>query len=162
MLARVVSSAVLGIDAHAVEVEVDVTPGLARMDTVGLPDAAVKESRDRVKSAISNAGFPFPSRRIVVNLAPADMRKEGSAFDLPIALGILAASGLLAQEALEGYVILGELSLDGSVKGIRGALPIAAGFKGRPGLKGLVMPSVNASEAAVVEEVPVYPVAGLT
>jgi magnesium chelatase family protein len=162
MLAKVVSSAVLGIEAHAVEVEVDVTAGLARFDTVGLPDAAVKESRDRVKSAITNAGFSFPSRRIVVNLAPADMRKEGSAFDMPIALGILAASGLIPQEALEGYVVLGELSLDGSVKGVRGALPVAAGCVDWPGLKGLVLPDANAPEAAVVEEVAVYPVASLT
>ncbi len=162
MLARVLSSAVLGIDAHPVEVEVNLSPGLARFDTVGLPDAAVKESRDRVKAAIVNSGFAFPSRRIVVNLAPADMRKEGSSFDLPIALGIIAASGLVSQNDLEGYVVLGELSLDGSVKGIKGALPIAAGFKGRSGLRGLVLPAVSATEAAVVEDVAVYPVATLT
>ncbi|MFQ5893922.1 MAG: YifB family Mg chelatase-like AAA ATPase, partial [Nitrospinota bacterium] len=162
MLARVLSSTVLGIDAHPVEVEVNVSPGLARFDTVGLPDAAVKESRDRVKAAITNTGFAFPARRIVVNLAPADMRKEGSAFDLPIAMGIIAASGLVPQEALEGYVVLGELSLDGSVKGIKGALPIAAGLQGQAALRGLVLPTVNASEAGVVEEVPVFPVSSLT
>ncbi|MCZ6700340.1 MAG: YifB family Mg chelatase-like AAA ATPase [bacterium] len=162
MLARVLSSAVLGIDAHPVEVEVNLSPGLARFDTVGLPDAAVKESRDRVKAAIVNSGFAFPSRRIVVNLAPADMRKEGSSFDLPIALGIIAASGLVSQNDLEGYVVLGELSLDGSVKGIKGALPIAAGFQGRSDLRGLVLPAISATEAAVVEDVAVYPVATLT
>ncbi|MEE9305504.1 MAG: magnesium chelatase domain-containing protein [bacterium] len=161
MLARVKSSAVLGIDAHPVDVEVNVSPGLARFDTVGLPDAAVKESRDRVKAAITNAGFAFPSRRIVVNLAPADMRKEGSSFDLPIALGIIAASGLVPQEALEGHVVLGELSLDGSVKSIKGALPIASGLQGQAGPPGLVLPAINAPEAAVVEEVAVYPVATL-
>ncbi|MEE9197758.1 MAG: YifB family Mg chelatase-like AAA ATPase [bacterium] len=161
MLARVRSSAVLGIDAHPVDVEVNVSPGLARFDTVGLPDAAVKESRDRVKAAITNAGFAFPSRRIVVNLAPADMRKEGSSFDLPIALGIIAASGLVPQEALEGHVVLGELSLDGSVKSIKGALPIASGLQGQAGPPGLVLPAINAPEAAVVEEVAVYPVATL-
>jgi magnesium chelatase family protein len=126
MLAKVLSSAVMGVDAYLVEVEVDIAMGLPTFNTVGLPDTSVKESRDRVKAAIKNSGFDFPSRRITVNLAPADIKKEGASFDLPMACGILAATGLIRPERLKDHLILGELSLDGGVRSIKGALPMAA------------------------------------
>jgi len=125
MLAKVLSSAVLGVDAYLVAVEVDIALGLPTFNTVGLPDVAVKESRDRVKAAIKNSGFEFPAKRITVNLAPADIKKEGAAFDLPTAIGILAAEELVRPGRLSEFVILGELSLDGSVRPIRGALSMA-------------------------------------
>ena len=150
MLAKVLSAAVLGIDAYEVEVEVDLSPGLPAFTTVGLPDAAVKESRDRVAAAVKNTGFQFPVRKITVNLAPADVRKEGSAFDLPIAVGIIRASGMIAGERLASHLLLGELSLDGRIKPVKGALPIAAGLRNRKELNGLILPRENAPEAAAV------------
>ncbi|MFG6104274.1 magnesium chelatase domain-containing protein [Leptothoe sp. EHU-05/26/07-4] len=112
MLARIWSASLIGIDALKVGVEVDLSGGLPSVAIVGLPDAAVQESRERVKASLKNAGFPFPMRKVVVNLTPADVRKEGPIYDLPIAIGILAASGLVSQESLDGYLLLGELSLD--------------------------------------------------
>ena len=129
MLARVLSSAVLGIDAYQVEVEVDITSGLPTFTTVGLPETAVKESKERVKSAVNNSGYRFPDDRITVNLAPADIKKEGTGFDLPIALGILAATGVIPQESLSEYLVLGELSLDGRIKAVKGSLPMALAAK---------------------------------
>ncbi|MDP6088382.1 MAG: magnesium chelatase domain-containing protein, partial [Nitrospinota bacterium] len=152
MLAKVLSAAVLGIEAFAVEVEVDLSSGLPAFTAVGLPDAVVKESRDRVAAAVKNTGFQFPLKKITVNLAPADVRKEGSAFDLPIAVGILRASGIISGDRLDGHLLLGELSLDGRVKPIKGALPIAAGMQGRKGLSGLILPRNNAPEAAAVSK----------
>ena len=125
MLAKVLSSAVLGVDAYLVEVEVDIALGLPIFNTVGLPDTSVKESRDRVKAAIKNCGFDFPSKRITVNLAPADIKKEGACFDLPMACGILAAMGLVKPDRLKTHLLLGELSLDGGLRGVKGALPMA-------------------------------------
>ena len=146
----------MGIDAYLVEVEVDVTArGLPFFSTVGLPDAAVKESKDRVKAALKNNGFDFPLKQIVINLAPAGVKKEGSSFDLPIAVGIIAAEGLLEQASLDGYLLAGELSLDGRIKPVRGVLPMAVMAKEK-GLKGMVLPKDNAREAAVVDGVPVY------
>ena len=121
MLAKVLSSAVIGIDAYVVEVEVDISQGLPSFSTVGLPEGAVKESKERVKASIKNSGYKFPTDRITVNLAPADIKKEGSAFDLPMAVGILAATGLVAGEILDKILILGELSLDGLIRPIKGA-----------------------------------------
>jgi len=155
MLAKVLSSAVLGIDAYIVDVEVDIAFGLPSFATVGLPDVAVKESRDRVKAAIKNAGFDFPARRITVNLAPADIKKEGVAFDLPIAVGILAAMEVVRPEGLRRHAILGELSLDGGIRPVRGVLPMAVQVNAG-GLEGLVVPEDNAPEAAVVEGLRVY------
>ncbi len=156
MLSKVLSSAVLGIDAYPVEVEVDITSrGLPFFSTVGLPDAAVKESKERVRAALKNTGFDFPLRQVVVNLAPADIKKEGSAFDLPIAVGMLIAEGILTQEMVNGYLIVGELSLDGRVKPVRGALSMAVLAK-RAGYRGMVMPADNAQEAAVVEAVSIF------
>ena len=150
MLARVLSSAVFGIDAYRVEVEVDIAQGLPTFATVGLPEGAVKESKDRVKAAIKNCGYDFPPRRITVNLAPADIKKEGAAFDLPIAIGILAATEVVQKTKLNYYSILGELSLDGKVKPIKGALPIAVGARDG-GLRGILLPRGNSKEAAVVK-----------
>jgi magnesium chelatase family protein len=157
MLATVQSSALHGVDGLAVDVEVDLSGGSPGLAVVGLPEGAVKEGMFRVRAAVRNGGYKFPGRRIVINLAPADLRKEGSAFDLPIAIGILAASGQLPREELAGYAILGELSLDGAVKAVRGALPIAAGVRGR-GLRGILLPTANAREAAVVQDLEVLPV----
>ena len=126
MLSQVVSGAVLGIDAYNVNVEVDLALGLPAVQIVGLPDNAVRESKERVRSALKNTGFRIPSRRITVNLAPADIRKEGAAFDLPIAVGILASSGSIEFQELERWMVVGELALDGRVRPIRGALSLAA------------------------------------
>ncbi len=160
MLARVHSGSLIGIDGHAVEVEIDVFPGLPSVVVVGLPDSAVKESAARVKSAIINSGYPFPSRRMTVNLAPAGLKKEGSGFDLPIAVGMLAALEFLPGDRLKDYVIMGELSLDGSVKAIRGALSLALMAK-EMGFKGLILPETNAAEAAVVAGLEVIGVSNL-
>jgi magnesium chelatase family protein len=160
MLAKVLSSAVLGIDAYIVEVETDLFPQLPSFAIVGLPDNAVKESKERVQSAIKNSGFYFPSKKITLNLAPADIKKEGSAFDLPIAIGILAATGQIRRENFDEYVILGELSLDGSLRPVRGALPMALSAL-KNNKKGMILPQENAKEAAMAEELNIYPVENL-
>ena len=139
MLASVRTAAVFGIEAVAVSVEVDVSFGLPGLVMVGLPDAAVRESRDRVRSAIRNSGFAFPQHRVTVNLAPADVRKAGAAFDLPIALGVLAATGIVTTRAITDALLVGELSLDGSMQPTRGVLPIAASAR-RNGCHRLVVP----------------------
>ena len=157
MLAKIVSGAVLGIDAYLVDVEVDLSFGLFYFGVVGLPDGAVKESRERVKAAITNTGFAFPVNRIIVNLAPADIKKEGSAFDLPIAIGILTAMGMIQPEKLSEYLFVGELSLDGSLRPIHGALSVAVAARNHH-LKGLLLPEENANEAAVVDGIAVYPI----
>lgn len=157
MLAKVLSGAVLGIDAYIVDVEVDLSFGIASFGVVGLPDSAVKESRERVQAAITNTGFAFPVNRIVVNLAPADIKKEGSAFDLPIAIGLLATMGMVQTENLDRYLFVGELSLDGSLRPIHGALSTAVVAKNHQ-LEGIILPEENANEAAVVDGVAVYPV----
>jgi magnesium chelatase family protein len=149
VLATLRSAAVFGVDAYPVQIEVDVSFGLPHFTMVGLPDATVRESRDRVRSAIRNSGFEFPPHRITVNLAPADVRKAGSSFDLPIALGLLATSGTLTRAAVDDTVVLGELSLDGAINGIRGVLPIAVAAR-RLGLRRLLLPPQNAAEACVV------------
>jgi magnesium chelatase family protein len=156
MLATVYSSSVIGIDAYIVEVEVDISRGLPSFSTVGLAEGAVRESKDRVKAALKNSGYHFPTDRITVNLAPADVKKEGSGFDLPIAIGILTATGLIPHSALTSYLIIGELSLDGSIRSIKGALSMAIMAK-ELGLKGIYLPSDNAMEAGVVEGIDVYP-----
>lgn len=157
LLSRVLSSAVLGVDAYTVEVEVDIRQGLPSFATVGLPEAAVKESKDRVKSAINNSGYRFPDDRITVNLAPADIKKEGTGFDLPIALGILSATGVVPQGRLTEYLILGELSLDGRIKPVRGSLPMAL-LARDSGFRGMILPRENAREAAVVDGIEVLSV----
>lgn len=161
MLSHVYSSAVNGIDAYLVEVEVDIASALPSFTLVGLPDAAVKESIERVRAAIKNCGLEFPSRRITINLAPADVRKEGPSFDLPIAVGILAASGQVDAALLEEAVVVGELSLDGAVRGVSGVLPIALSARDRK-MRRLIVPAHNVKEAAIVSEVDVYPVTTLS
>jgi len=154
VLSLVHSGTLIGIDAHPIEVEIDVYHGLPSIAVVGLPDNAVKESTARVKSAIVNSGYPFPARRITVNLAPAALKKEGAGFDLPIALGILAALNLIPSGKLKDYMIVGELSLDGSIKAVRGALSMGLAARDL-GFKGLILPEVNAAEAAVVDNITV-------
>lgn len=160
MLARVPSAAVVGLEASMVEVEVDISPGIPVFAVVGLPDAGVREARERVRAALRNSGYEVPVRRITVNLAPADTRKEGAAFDLPIALGVLAATQQIPPGALDGFVTIGELSLDGTVRPVPGVLSIAIAARARWG-RGLLVPCANASEAGIVTGVSVYPVASL-
>jgi len=154
MLAKVLSGAIIGIDAYIVEVEVDIAQGLPVFATVGLPDGAVKESKERVKSAIKNSGYDFPPKRITVNLAPADVKKEGTGFDLPMAVGILSALEVASANLLDDYLLLGELSLDGRVKPIRGALSLAMAAKENR-KRGVLLPKENAEEAAVVQGIEV-------
>src|SRR5258705_11976858 len=155
MLARVRSAAVLGIDAYLVDVETDIANGLPTFATVGLPQGAVKEGRERVYAALANTGYTFPLKRITVNLAPADIRKDGSAFDLPIAVGILAATEQISAERLGRVAVLGELGLEGAIRPGRGALPGA--LAARPaGLEALGLPRENLPEAGVVSGVPVF------
>ena len=160
MLAKVYSTSLFGIDAYPVEIEIDVTRGLPAVIVVGLPDAAVRESKERVKSAINNCGLKHPVKRVTINLAPADTKKEGPGFDLPIALGILAASSQLDPEKIGDYYICGELALDGTVRPVKGILPMAVYAKSN-GKKGIIVPYENCKEAAVVEGVNVYPVKNL-
>jgi len=162
MLFKTFSAAVFGIDAYLVEVEVDIGPSYqGNFNVVGLPDIAVKESRERIKSALRNCGFDFPSNQAVtVNLAPADIRKEGSAFDLPMALGLVGCQGTFFGKMLDTHVFLGELSLDGSVRSVRGALSAALAARER-GIKNVVVPEANAREAAVVENIKVFAVKSL-
>ncbi len=149
MLAKIKTSAVVGVDALPVTVEVDISYGLPAFSTVGLAEGAVRESRERVKAAIKNSGYDFPNRRITVNLAPADVKKEGAGYDLPMALGILTASEILKSEKLEKYGVIGELSLDGSIRPAKGILPMAIAAR-KAGLEGILVPVANAEEAAVV------------
>ncbi|MEE3718215.1 YifB family Mg chelatase-like AAA ATPase [Tumidithrix elongata RA019] len=161
MLARVWSASVLGINAVQVGVEVDVAGGLPGIVVVGLPDTAVQESKERVKAALKNSGYSFPMRKIVVNLTPADLRKEGPSFDLPISIGILAASDQVDPMLLGDFLFVGEVSLDGSLRAVSGVLPIAASAK-KMGISGMVVPIENAQEAALVKGLAVYGLRNLT
>ena len=163
MLFKAHSAAVYGIDANLIDVEVDYSGVVSEKDvfhTVGLPDAAVRESRDRVRAAIKNSGYTIPPTFITINLAPADIKKEGSGFDLPIAVGILGAYGALRTNDLSRFLLVGELGLDGSVRPIPGMLPVAI-LAREKGIPNLILPAANAAEAAVVEGVNVYPVSSL-
>jgi magnesium chelatase family protein len=161
MLARLHAAAVFGVEAHPVSVEVDVSGGgLPGIAMVGLPDATVRESRDRVRSAIRNSGLPFPGGRVTVSLTPADVRKVGAAFDLPIALGILAASGVLPQRDGREMTIVGGLSLDGGIPPMHGVLPIAVAAR-KSQRPALVFPAANLAEAGIVSDLPLFPVASL-
>lgn len=160
MLARIRSGALRGVDALLVDVEVDVSPGLPQTTTVGLPDGAVREARDRIRAALRNSGFEYPQRRITVNLAPAGVRKEGVAFDLAIALALLAAEEKPALPALARWCVVGELGLDGAVHAVRGVLPIAAAGRDAA-LAGMLVPVANAAEAALGAAVPVFGVGSL-
>jgi len=160
MLARVYSCAVVGLDGVIVEVEVDTGSGLGGMTVVGLPDTAVQESRERVQTAIKNAGYRMPRKRVVVNLAPADVRKEGPSYDLPMALGVLAMMAEVPMESLESSMVLGELSLDGSVRHVRGVLPMAA-LARQQNFKRIFVPAPDAAEAALIPDLEVIPVNNL-
>lgn len=167
MLFKILSAAIYGIDAEQVEIEVNLTPVRGEADNtppviiVGLPDLAVRESRERIRAAITNSGFFFPFHKTTINLAPADVRKEGASFDLPIALGILGANGELGNaEELNDTMSVGELSLDGRIRSVRGALSIALRAR-ETGLKNLLLPEENVLEAAVVKEINVYPIRNL-
>ncbi|MCD6289269.1 MAG: YifB family Mg chelatase-like AAA ATPase [Anaerolineae bacterium] len=160
MLSRVTSCALIGLDGALVEVEVDIASGLPGLTIVGLPDTAVKESSERVRAAIRNSGFQWPTRRITVNLAPADLRKEGPAYDLPIAVGILIATEQVWADAVEDALVVGELSLDGSVRHVNGILPMAA-LARQQGMNRMFVPAVDALEAALVGDIKVIPVESL-
>lgn len=157
MLARVYSCAVVGLEGVIVEVEVDTTSGFPGMDIVGLPDAAVRESSQRVQAAVRNAGLPYPRRRVVVNLAPASVRKEGPTYDLPIALGVVLMQGALPPDSVRDALVIGELSLDGIVRHSRGVLPMAATARAQ-GFKRIFVPEADAAEAALIPDLEVYPV----
>ena len=160
MIAKVFSANVIGVNGYEVTVETAMGGGLPGLTIVGLPDTAVKESRDRIKYAIKNSGFSFPTQRLLINLAPADTKKEGTSFDLPIALSILACEGIIDNERMADTIFCGELSLDGKLKPIRGTLPIAMSVRGI-GKKRLVMPVHNIKEASVIRDIELCPAADL-
>jgi len=160
MLSRVFSCAVIGLEGVIVEVEVDYTNGLPGVTIVGLPDTAVQESRERVQTAVKNAGLHFPRHRVVVNLAPAAVRKEGPAYDLPIALGVIILAGHLPHDVVDNTIVVGELSLDGVVRHTRGVLPMAATARAN-GYKRMFVPEVDAGEAALIPDLEVIPVKSL-
>lgn len=160
MFSQVLSAAVLGIDAYIVKVEAHMESQQPKFFTVGLPEGAVRESNHRVQAAVKNSGFRFPIKKITINLAPADIKKEGAAFDLPIAIGILAASGQVEKNRLDEYILVGELSLDGSLRPVKGALPIASEIV-RQKIKGILLPAENAKEAAMARDLEVIPVTSL-
>lgn len=163
MLAKLKTFSLLGIEALPVEVEVDVSAGaMPKTILVGLPEAAVKECVHRVERALVNSGFQRPQNRIVINLAPADLPKQAASFDLPIALGLLAASGQLKAEQLEQFAVIGELALDGTARPVKGALSMAMAAAKQSGLRGMLVPAESAAEAAVVENIEVIPVASLS
>ena len=161
MVNRVKTATVVGINAYEVCVETDVINSLPAVSIVGLPDASVNEARDRVKSAIKNSGYTFPSKKVVINLAPADLKKVGTSFDLPIAVGILTEEEVLNAEKFKDYAFIGELSLDGTIRGVNGVLPLVLGLK-KIGIKNVIVPKVNAKEAALNGEVTVYGAQHLT
>ncbi|MBV5316183.1 MAG: YifB family Mg chelatase-like AAA ATPase [Desulfobulbaceae bacterium] len=155
MLSKVISCAVTGVDGLLIQVEVDLAQGLPSFSTVGLPEGAVREAKDRVRAAIKNSGYDFPPRRITVNLAPAAVKKEGTGYDLPIALGILAAAGILQSDLLKQTAIAGELSLDGTVRPVPGVLPMALAAR-QEGIHRFLVPAANAAEAAIVQGIEIY------
>ena len=157
MIVKITSSAILGIESWPVDVEVDISRGLPQFFTVGLPDVSVKESKDRIKAAIQNSGYTFPGNRVTINLAPADIKKEGTGYDLPIAAGILAAQGIITPDRFSEYLFIGELSLDGSVKSVNGAL-LAAIQAAKMGFRGIILPRDNAAEASMVESIEIIAV----
>ena len=154
MLTQIFGSAVFGIDAQQITIEVHIHPGVG-YHLVGLPDNAVKESNHRIAAAVLECGLKLPGKRITINMAPADLRKEGAAYDVPIALGILIASGQVIPQELERWVIMGELSLDGSLRPVRGALPMALQAKA-DGFRGVLLPAENGQEAAIVDDLEVH------
>jgi magnesium chelatase family protein len=157
MLAKAHTCGLLGIEAYPVEIEIDISSGLPAVNLIGLPCPAIKESKDRLKPAIKNSGFSWPAQRITINLTPSDIKKEGTSFDLAIALGILSACGILDRERLREYVILGEVSLDGNIRPVKGVLPVVMLMR-QLKKKKIILPDGNAREASLISEIDVYPV----
>ena len=155
MVNKVTTATVIGLNAYKVSVETDVLNGLPGFAIVGLPDTAINEARDRVRSAIKNSGFTFPAKKVVINLAPADLKKEGSNFDLPIAIGLLVEEGVLEEDKIKDYAFVGELSLDGTLRGVTGVLPLILGLK-EEGVKNIFVPEINAVEAALAGGVNIF------
>ncbi len=155
MVNKVTTGAVIGLEAYRVSVETDVLNSLPSFSIVGLPDTAINEARDRVRSAIKNSGFTFPSKKVVINLAPADLKKEGSNFDLPIAVGLLIEEGVLEEDKVKDYAFIGELSLDGTLRGVTGVLPLILGLKDA-GVRNIFVPAVNAGEAVLAGDVNIF------
>ena len=160
MISKVKSCALAGIDGIIIDVEVDLSSGLPAFDIVGLPDTGIKESKERIKAAIKNCGYTLPVKRIIVNLAPADVKKEGAVYDLPIAVALLSLTGIIPQTALEDYMICGELSLDGEIRRVNGVLPMAIIARDK-GIKNIIVPKANALEAGVVDGINVFPATDL-
>lgn len=160
MIAKTYSFGLLGLETYPVEIEIDVTNGLPVINLVGLADTAIKESKERVRSAIKNSGFQWPVQRITVNLAPSDIKKEGACFDLAIALGILGATGQINKDCLKSYSFLGELSLDGQLRPVHGVLAISLTLAKSP-IKNLILPEENAQEAAIITEISAWPLRSL-
>ena len=160
MLSKVLSSATYGVSAYLVDVETHIEKQVPGFSIVGLPDNAVKESRERITAAVKNCNFDFPIKRITINLAPADIKKEGSAFDLPMAIGILASTEQVVPDVLGQFVLVGELALDGALRPVHGALPMALELRTKK-VKGIVVPKENGREAAMVDDVAVYPMSSL-
>lgn len=160
MLSIVKSIALHGLQGYLVNIQVDISAGMPAFEIVGLPDTSIRESKERVKTAIRNSTLEFLSRRIVVNLAPASTKKEGSIFDLPIAVGILIATGVISNKPLDNTIFIGELSLDGSISSVKGVLPICIEAK-RSGIKRIILPKANAKEACIIKEVEMIPVSDL-
>ncbi|WP_084804410.1 YifB family Mg chelatase-like AAA ATPase [Halonatronum saccharophilum] len=160
MLAKAESNGVLGVEGYLIQVEVDLSKGLPAFNIVGLPDVAVKEAKERVRAAIKNSGYQFPIKRITVNLAPADIKKEGATFDLPIAVGMLSAMGFIDEKRLEEFTLIGELSLDGEIRGVKGVLAMALAAK-EGAKKGIILPKENAKEASLIGGLEIIPVESL-
>lgn len=161
MVNKVTTATVIGLDAYKITVEIDVINSIPGISIVGLPDTAVNEARDRVRSAVKNSGYTFPAKKVVINLAPADMKKTGTNFDLPIAIGILVEEGVVESEKIGDYAFVGELSLDGEIRGVNGVLPIILGLK-NSGVKNVIVPSINSNEAALVDGINIYGAEHLT
>ena len=157
MLAKILSFGLTGITGYPVHIELDINAGLPGYDVVGLPDAAIKESKSRVRAAIKNSTYNYPINKIIINMAPAGTKKEGSMYDLPIALGILAAQEIITNKSMQGYIILGELSLDGDIRKLNGILPMLISAK-QAGYTKFIIPEENAMEAAFIDKIEVYPV----
>ena len=155
MVNKVRTATAIGLNAYEISVETDVLNGLPSFSIVGLPDTAITEARDRVRAAIKNSNYTFPSKKVIINLAPADLKKEGSHFDLPIAIGLLIEEEVLTEDKIKDYAFIGELSLDGSIRGVNGVLPIILGLK-EYGIKNVIVPKINASEAALAGEINIY------
>ena len=161
MVNKVTTATVIGLEAYKITVEIDVINSIPGISIVGLPDTAVNEARDRVRSAIKNCNYTFPSKKVVINLAPADMKKAGTNFDLPIAVGILTEECIIDGEKIKDYAFIGELSLDGEIRGVNGVLPIILGLK-NCGIKNVIVPAINANEAALVDGMNIYGAEHLT